>query len=203
MRILVMVAVVLPGMVSVGEARPMSMSTAKVAVCLGVVLETGVLPNATMTAGKIFRGAGITIEWRGVKHCPLDGILVTFQSRTPVTQLPGSLAYALPYEGTHIVVFYDRLATAIEGKAQGALLGHVLAHEIGHILEGTSRHSENGVMKEAFTISDRVGMRYKPLTFSETDVRLIHLGIQCRARRLGLDQETRPGEIGRAVIAGN
>src|SRR5580698_9505171 len=66
-----------------------------------------------------------------------------FPPRLPTTC---TLAYALPYEGTHIVIFYDRAQAAMpdpEGVAQ--LLAHVLAHEVTHVLEGVSRHSAEGV----------------------------------------------------------
>jgi hypothetical protein len=62
-------------------------------------------------------------------------------------------------------------------------LAHVLAHEITHILQGVSRHSESGVMKATWDQRDFEKMAWKPLTFTERDVMLIHFGLEARAAR--------------------
>ena len=56
------------------------------------------------------------------------------------------LAYALPYEGTHIVILFDRVRK-MQPNYVPAVLAHVLVHEVTHILQGIQRHSESGVMK--------------------------------------------------------
>ncbi len=59
----------------------------------------------------------------------------------------GALAFARPYEGVHITLFYDRVQAVTEPELTGTVLAHVLVHEITHILQGTCRHSATGVMK--------------------------------------------------------
>jgi hypothetical protein len=53
----------------------------------------------------------------------------------------------------------------------------VLVHEVSHILEGVSRHSDSGVMKARWTGNDFA------LGFAQMDVELIHEGLDARARQ--------------------
>ena len=93
--------------------------------------------------------------------------------------LPGALAYALPYEGVHIRVFYDRVERVVPGLT-AVVLAHVLVHETTHILEGIYRHSDSGVMKAAWTKQDHLQMQVEALSFAPEDVKLIRLGLASR-----------------------
>jgi hypothetical protein len=136
-------------------------------------------------ASEMFASAGVTIDWRNkLAGCPPEGILVTLGMRTSPDLHPGALAYALPYEGAHIRVFYDRIAA--RGPAlMPQLLAHVLVHEITHILQGVSRHSGEGVMKAQWGQGDFNRMLSKPLEFTSEDVSLIHDGLAVRMARSG------------------
>ena len=140
--------------------------------------------QAKTAASKMFAEIGVKIDWRNPSACPADALRISLSMSTPATLLPGALAYALPYEGTHIVVFYDRLQLAVHPGRLPRLLAHVLVHEITHILQGVNRHSDNGVMKARWESSDLSAMDSKSLGFAEDDVRLIHLGLAGRATRL-------------------
>jgi hypothetical protein len=135
-------------------------------------------------ATQMFAGIGVGIEWRNESSCPAGAIRVSFSTRTPAELLPGALAYALPYEGTHIVIFYDRVhAAVVDPDRATALMAHVMAHEITHVLEGVSRHSAEGVLKAHWTTTDFSRMSWKPLKFADEDIVLIHLGLGKRAAR--------------------
>jgi hypothetical protein len=137
--------------------------------------------RARNIATQMFAGIGVGIEWHNASSCPAGAIRVSFSTTTPAALLPGALAYALPYEGTHIVIFYDRVhATVIDPDRATALMAHVMAHEITHVLEGVSRHSEEGVLKAHWTPADFSQMCVKPLKFADEDIALIHLGIEKR-----------------------
>jgi hypothetical protein len=82
----------------------------------------------------------------------------------------------MPYEGHHIVVFLDRILDA-RPELSTPLLAHVLAHEITHILQGTSFHSAEGMMKVLWDHNDFAVMKIRPLAFTETDLRLIREGL--------------------------
>jgi hypothetical protein len=98
--------------------------------------------------------------------------------------MPGCLAYALPYEGLHIVVFYDRIAQEHPGLVK-SLLAHVLAHEITHLLQAENRHSASGIMKARWIENDYKDMKLGLLAFSAEDIDLIYRGLLARTRANG------------------
>jgi len=88
-----------------------------------------------------------------------------------------ALATAMPLadSGVRIVVFYDRVKPLLEGHhaPEATILGYVLAHEIAHVLQGTARHSETGIMRASWTDGDFQLMGTRLLTFTPEDVQLI------------------------------
>jgi hypothetical protein len=159
---------------------------------VGVCIERGAyvaeVDPATMMASRMFGAIGVKIQWHDDRRfcgTPNDQtIAISLSHQTPAERLPGALAYALPYEGVHIEVFYDRIAIA-EPDMRTALLAHVLVHEITHILEGVSRHSDRGIMKAHWDADDRAGMLRIPLSFAPQDVVMIHEGLKTRAAHQG------------------
>jgi len=143
----------------------------------GVPLE--VTSQAEVIASSMFATIGVKINWRR-GEAPASGkaIVIELADHTPATEKPGALAYAKPVEGVHIVVFWDRMAPR---PTPSHLLAHVLTHEITHILEGTSRHSDSGIMKAFWTDEDKSGMRARPMTFAANDVELIQIALKTRA----------------------
>jgi hypothetical protein len=142
----------------------------KIAAMTGVAMLTGMAPQAAATkvtvcmeaggfyvqlqaarardlAAKMYADIGVMIDWRpGLRGCPPSGILIKVSDYSPPSLRPTSLAYALPFEGTHIVLFYDRIQR-YEREVVPILMAHVLVHEIAHILQGLKRHSDQGIMK--------------------------------------------------------
>lgn len=150
------------------------------------VVPAPVLGRSKALANEVFAGVGVQIDWRvgGPSRSQLQHervIVVEMVTGTPKERTPGALAFALPYEGVHIQVFYDRVQTATDPELTPNVLAHVLAHELTHILQGTSRHSYTGVMKAHWTHYDYMEMKMKPLCFTEEDVQLIRLGLAERA----------------------
>jgi hypothetical protein len=131
-------------------------------------------------ASDIFAGIGVKILWHSLRNCPAETILISLSNDTPASLFPGALAYALPYEGTHVVVFYDRVESKSKPGSTSCLLGHVIAHEVTHILQGVARHSESGLMKAQWTGADYLQMTWEPLQFTDDDVMLIHNGLKAR-----------------------
>jgi hypothetical protein len=132
-------------------------------------------------ASKMLRRIGVTLVWVDSKSCPPEGIHITLTGQTPATLQPGALAYALPYEGTHIRVFRDRIE-ANQPALVPHLLAHVLVHEIIHILEGCTRHSDRGVMKAHWGGADFAQMLWSELPISQEDIDLVHAGMEKRAQ---------------------
>ncbi len=57
-------------------------------------------------------------------------------------------------------------------------LGHILAHEIVHVLQGVAWHSEAGVMKGQWTAEDMTLMKLGSLPFAPKDVQLIRRALE-------------------------
>jgi hypothetical protein len=139
----------------------------------------GNLSYASSLVSRMYAAIDVQINWRPARNCPASAIRVKLEMFTLPHKMPGALAYALPYERTRIVVFYDRVLET-EPRRIPALTAHVIAHEIGHILEGVCRHSSSGVMKAEWDEDDLSKMAWKPLPFAPEDVFIIHQGLQDR-----------------------
>lgn len=141
---------------------------------------------AEVLTSRMFAEIDVHINWRAADACAGFGnaLTISISDNTPANQLPGALAYALPYEGTHIVVFYDRIKGQADGSMVPRLLAHVLVHEITHILQRVGRHSASGVMKARFNDTDHFKMKGKGMGFTKEDIDLIHMGLAWRQARL-------------------
>lgn len=143
-------------------------------------------------ASSLFHRSGVSIEWRD--QVPPDGlqlyieqpVVIRLISGIPSDYNPRVMAEALPYEGFHIRVFTDRV-NAHDPDLVPYLLGHVLAHEIAHMLEGTGRHSTSGIMKRAWSRSDYKAMQNRAFSFAREDIQLIHDGLAWRRERLSVN----------------
>jgi len=139
-----------------------------------------VLIPAEGLAGKMFAKIGIALEWRNGKPAAASSeapIFVELVTDTPDSRRPGALAFALPYEGSHLTIFYDRVR---EMPYSYTVLAHVLVHEITHLLQGFERHSDTGVMMAHWSVTDYGAMRSKPFPFTPWDVHLIYDGLAQR-----------------------
>jgi hypothetical protein len=137
------------------------------------------------TATQILKDAGIRLDWRpDERNCAEGkGIVVTVCVVTPPDQRPGALAYALPFDGASIVLFYDRVVSAAGPVVAPSLLGHVLAHEIVHILQSVDVHSASGIMEPRWDKRDYDAMRRASLSFTQEDLNLLDRGMEWRASR--------------------
>ena len=150
------------------------------------------LSDAEFMASRMFERAGVSVRWRKPtkKHEREQIITVAITSNTPRKFHPGALGYADPYagqlKGVHIRIFFDRVesfatglprSSPFAGRLVPSLLGHVLVHEIIHILEGSDHHSDEGVMKRHWTTEDLYQMSYRTLPFDPLDVELIQRGL--------------------------
>jgi hypothetical protein len=153
----------------------------KLTVCMNEA--AGAAPAmARKTVSQMFAGIGVTIDWRTQRgDCPADALKIRLSNKTEETLRPGALAYALPYEGTHIVVFYDRIQQMGNPRFAPRVMAHVIVHEITHITERVARHSSEGVMKARWSGGDLRVMERKLLAFDAADVDLIYAGLEYRA----------------------
>jgi hypothetical protein len=122
---------------------------------------------AFAAAEAILRDAGIAATWR---QCPCENAqqvepvgpaeLVIRVADAPPAGFPGSLGFSIVdverRSGTLATIFADRVKTlsALAGTPSGPLLGRAMAHEIGHLLLGTTRHADRGLMRGLWTTID-------------------------------------------------
>jgi hypothetical protein len=153
--------------------------TVEVSVSNTAATQGAALFQAKITASEVFAAAGVKLRWLNASANRRAGcakpIEIRFETGTSAEERPGALAYARPYlaEGASIHVYVDRVTAMAGSNRLGLLLGHVLAHEIAHVVEGVSRHSEAGVMKAHWDRNDLREMERKPLRFAEMDVVLL------------------------------
>ena len=138
--------------------------------------------KAKSVAVDIFAGIGMELGW---SKAATDGrrCITRIEARLEIASGPGehpdAMAYATLGVGTdrRIHVFIDRVAAMVPESWLGTLLGHVLAHEITHVLEGVPRHSDGGVMKARWDRHDLQCLIHHPLHFDLVDAALIHAAL--------------------------
>ena len=83
-------------------------------------------------------------------------------------------------------VFADSVvATTRRARTQfGRLLGRVIAHEIGHLLLGSSSHSQHGLMRAAWRDYEIQRNVITDWTISIAEAELIHLALVDRSERV-------------------
>ena len=153
-----------------------------VMVCQSGFNEDLILMKGRAAATVVMQGIGIKLLWRSEQECSrsTNCIKISVLSNAPAEDHPGDLAYAQVYQGKKIVLFRDRVMYSIESRSAPVLLGHVIAHEIVHVLQGVARHSESGLMKAHWTGKDYGEMAWRPLQVTEFDQVLIGKGIAMR-----------------------
>jgi hypothetical protein len=144
-----------------------------------------VLYRARAVVTEIYSGMGIRVAWKAAGASPGGcsvgpshaSIIVNEQFSTTQGISREALAFSSPYSraGPCITLLMNRLRPAVESNplSAGFLLGHVLAHEIGHVLEGSDGHSEGGLMKSRWSPHEMATMPLERLRFSARDTRAI------------------------------
>ncbi len=144
------------------------------------------LLRAKETVVRVFGEIGVSVRWAKSDGRAGRAACLPVEMQLDPDSLkrlnPDALAYALPYRngGTQIHVLMERVLQHRSEGQDGVVLGYVMAHEIGHVLEGVSRHSSGGVMKAHWVNEDFAAMFKHALAFDNVDVDLIQVGISKR-----------------------
>jgi hypothetical protein len=120
--------------------------------------------------------------------CPpagADDIFVLIMPRAPAEEgtHPGAVGLAIQppdhTRGTHIFIFHERLAAATDSGLvdTSVILGHLLAHEIGHILMGPGSHSTGGLMAARWSRADLGRMGRGSLLFTSAEGERMRRGL--------------------------
>ena len=184
MQTLAAIGIVLATAISPVGATPASQPVVR--VCLGGDLkekEYARLPLVKAKTSKLFARIGIRLEWiEDRRYCRSDSGAIRLIVRRQAAEAAGPdwLGYALPYDRSPVVAFYDRVVNSRGIVSAEDMLAYVFAHEIAHILEGISRHSASGIMKPSWDNTDRWLMTQGSLTFAPIDIELIGDGLKLR-----------------------
>jgi hypothetical protein len=168
--------------------------------------------QAERTATGIFKKVGVESRWVDSAQ-PSEGRLANSVykgsfplSHIQVTILPGLMAnrLGLPYnlpddamglapgsgpERQSVYVFYDRVEAfaakhIADTHADGAqILGHVIAHEIGHLLLNDQTHSGTGIMRGPWNLWDVQNASYGHLLFTHRQAKAIKAEVSRRLRK--------------------
>jgi hypothetical protein len=128
-------------------------------------VEPAVLMGAERTAATVLATGGVQVQWleceedsRQPEQCqdgPDASVLVLQLLPAGVTRRAapsGALGFAVPAGpqefGSFAGVFCDRVKRlSSRGFREPVILGHAIAHELGHLLLGIGGHSDDGIMK--------------------------------------------------------
>jgi hypothetical protein len=178
---------------AIGAAQPLTVIVHNYA---GVGIS--VLERAEREAGRILGTAGAEINWL---NCP-NGVEVSPQCRRPPAStelvldlLPagatrrgvskGGLGYAIPpapgFFGSYAGVLYDRVERLrTPGVRKSVLLGHAIAHELGHLLLRAGWHAPSGIMVSEWHRKELRAAAQGNLVFRAEDRHAIQANIRRR-----------------------
>lgn len=140
-------------------------------------------------ATRIYQPIGIDLRWKirctedernapGTDRAPnLTTIGIEWIPKAPPTIPSQARALALPFQATgeRVLLFLDRIMPVLqEREFAAAILGHILAHEIGHVLMGQDAHTSHGLMKGVWNNLEQTEMLYRPMQFTQEDAAQIH-----------------------------
>lgn len=136
-------------------------STIAIRVYSDVVLSNKVLSQAEEEGGRIFQQARVTTVWVNCEtsFTPTDSrchdtpdrkhlVLRIVPKALSAADSIFGMAFLVGNDGAYADVFFDSLEVLHRdcGASVARVLGHVMAHEVGHLLLGSNSHSSVGIM---------------------------------------------------------
>ncbi len=181
-------------------------------------VSAGDLATAERVAARIFQKAGLQLSWVDcpgsreeiqripvclAPHAPAEIILnvvaeLVAGPRVGEAAMGLALATPAPNRGYLANIAHGRatrlLLEAPRELTLGQLLGHGIAHEIGHLLLGSHSHSPSGLMSARWKSQELMLAAYGQFNFSPEQAATLRSDVQAR-----LDQ--REAELSEAVAA--
>jgi hypothetical protein len=151
-------------------------------------IPAGTLRGAELEASRVFRQSGIEVKWlncpqpanaEDAAKCRTAVFPEYLQLRIARRSLNLSdFTFGISYlsadgSGCYANLFYDRVAElhARSHMSLASILGHVAAHEIGHLLLGTNSHTESGIMRARWQSGELGSVGKGALFFSDAESR--------------------------------
>jgi len=151
------------------------------AICIKVHNDGGI-PSDILDAGRdltgrIYHGAGLEIVWGHDDESGGQCIALRIVAQALIHTSSEAVMGAAVWRGREKIayVFYPRVATGArrDGLPLSAMLGYVMAHEIGHLLLPLNAHSRKGVMRGVWDAEQIRRARLGELTFTQEEVRIM------------------------------
>jgi hypothetical protein len=154
-------------------------------------IPTGILLQAETEASHVFQHAGFEIRWL---NCPLPAAGPVAPAQCEAADFPLHLQLRVAKHslnlneftmgvsylsadgiGCYADLFYDRAERLheISGASLASILGHAIAHELGHLLLGTNSHSPAGIMRARWQPADLASASKGALLFSTLESRIM------------------------------
>jgi hypothetical protein len=153
---------------------------------------TGVPPDdraaALEAAHAILMDAGIAVTFGENDTIPAPAEVIVRIVAAPPQAVPDSLGFSLidveRRAGTLATVYADRVVklAALSDVDPGRLLGRAMAHEIAHLLLGTTRHADRGLMRGVWTSVELHRDQPWDWVLSREDVARMRRGLVARLR---------------------
>jgi hypothetical protein len=163
------------------------------------------LAQAERTARSIFKEAAVNVHW---VNCDLPPVAVDIAASCRITEFPKHLqltiarrsknltdsVFGVSYlgedgSGCYSSVFFEP-AEELHARLYvnlGTLLGHVVAHELGHLLLGTNAHSDTGIMRPHWNERDLANAAKGELVFTRAQSQTMREKVAagfCRTERV-------------------
>jgi hypothetical protein len=157
-----------------------------VQACNSAGVEARTLLAAERETSRIFRDAGVTVAWlncpSSIEPCPEHLLAITIGNVAPERYTNTSVGVALGE--ARATIFFPRVREyAKVGIATDAqILGHAMAHEMGHLLLGEASHSRFGLMRAQWTADELQRMAMGSLVFRPEQSALIRQELLRRMR---------------------
>jgi len=156
-----------------------------------------ILTAAEDETTRIFRETGVAVSWLNcplsiseaeanpicIEPCPPSRFAVRINSEMPANLAKTSLGVALSESGTYATIYYTRVDEYAQERiaTHSQILGHAIAHEMGHLLLGPVPHTRFGIMRGEWTAEDLRSITMGAFLFSPHQAALIR---QAATRRM-------------------
>ena len=152
-----------------------------------VAIDPGILVRAESEVTRVYGTIGVVLMWKETVDVTSDCHVRIIVAPTAIRSKDlnaGALGLTPQTANGRArtgYVFYDRVVQvgSLYGVDVAAILGLVIAHEIGHMLLPDGRHAQRGVMKQKWDLSQAVRAQIGALAFSKREAELI------RSRAMG------------------
>ena len=164
-----------------------------------VDLSAGTRSEIAANARRVLGQAGVTVEFvecysggldTGAPVCtarfgPADLYLRILRPKLAVKGEQLGYAAMTSEGGAYVTVFVnpEQRKARTASLNDGVLLGHAVAHEIGHLLLGANSHSSSGIMRPAWRPVDEEWMAKGALVFDGTQARKMRATLMARSSR--------------------